>query len=120
MSRQSSDEYRATRLCTFVVFCHLGHPSDRRGDSRSGGTALNGCPHSLVRWQFERDSEVPPPTMYLWSTADVFIGETAARNAERQVTGPYRFEVIRGPLAWVSEEAPSELSALLLGHLASG
>src|ERR1700751_307097 len=31
---------------------------DRRGDNRSGRAALNGCPHSLVRWQFERDGEV--------------------------------------------------------------
>jgi len=61
---------------------------------------------------------VTPPTMYVWSTADVFIGETAARNAERQVTGPYRFEVLEGVSHWVSEEAPSELSALLLDHLA--
>jgi pimeloyl-ACP methyl ester carboxylesterase len=48
----------------------------------------------------------------------VFIGETAARNAERQVTGPYRFEVLEGVSHWVTEEAPSELSALLLDHLA--
>ena len=31
---------------------------DRRGDNRSGRTALNGCPYSLVRWQFEGDSQV--------------------------------------------------------------
>jgi hypothetical protein len=32
--------------------------SDGRGDNRSGRTTLNDCPYSLVRWQFERDSEV--------------------------------------------------------------
>ena len=35
------------------------------------------------------------------------------------VTGPYRFEVLEGVSHWVSEEAPSELSALLLDHLAA-
>jgi pimeloyl-ACP methyl ester carboxylesterase len=58
------------------------------------------------------------PTLYVWSTRDAFIGETAARGAEHHVTGPYRFEVLDGVSHWISEEAPERLSALLLDHLA--
>ena len=60
------------------------------------------------------------PTLYVWSTLDPYIGETAARGAERHVTGPYRFEVLDGVSHWISEEAPERLSALLLDHLAAG
>jgi pimeloyl-ACP methyl ester carboxylesterase len=60
------------------------------------------------------------PTLYVWSTGDAFIGETAARAAERHVAGPYRFEVLEGVSHWISEEAPERLSALLLEHLRSG
>jgi pimeloyl-ACP methyl ester carboxylesterase len=58
-------------------------------------------------------------TLYVWSTGDAFVGETAARSAERFVTGPYRFEVLDGVSHWISEEAPQRLSALLLDHLAA-
>lgn len=59
------------------------------------------------------------PTLYVWSTRDAYIGETAARGAERYVTGPYRFEVLDGVSHWISEESPEQLSALLLDHLAA-
>jgi pimeloyl-ACP methyl ester carboxylesterase len=63
---------------------------------------------------------VTTPTLYVWSTRDPFIGETAARGAARYATGPYRFEVLDGVSHWISEEAPEQLSALLLDHLATG
>jgi pimeloyl-ACP methyl ester carboxylesterase len=62
---------------------------------------------------------VTTPTLYVWSTRDAFIGETAARSAELHVTGPYRFEVLDGVSHWISEETPERLSALLLDHLAA-
>jgi pimeloyl-ACP methyl ester carboxylesterase len=62
---------------------------------------------------------VTTPTLYVWSTGDAFIGETAARSVELHVTGPYRFEVLDGVSHWISEEAPERLSALLLDHLAA-
>ena len=39
---------------------------------------------------------VVTPTLYVWSTLDPYVGEIAARGAERYVTGPYRFEVLEG------------------------
>ncbi len=62
---------------------------------------------------------VTPPTLYVWSTGDAYVGETAARGAERYATGPYRFEVLDGISHWISEQAPEQLSALLLDHLAT-
>jgi pimeloyl-ACP methyl ester carboxylesterase len=61
---------------------------------------------------------ITTPTLYVWSTGDAFIGESAARGVEQHVAGPYRFEVLHGVSHWVSEEAPERLSALLLEHLA--
>jgi pimeloyl-ACP methyl ester carboxylesterase len=57
--------------------------------------------------------------MYVWSTEDAFIGETAARGVERHVEGPYRFEILPGVSHWISEQAPERLSALLLAHIAA-
>ncbi len=60
---------------------------------------------------------ITTPTLYVWSTGDAFIGETAARGVERHVAGPYRFEVLVGVSHWISEESPDRLSPLLLEHL---
>jgi pimeloyl-ACP methyl ester carboxylesterase len=61
---------------------------------------------------------VTAPTLYVWSTRDAYIAETAARAVELHVSGPYRFEVLDGVSHWVSEEAADRLSELLLEHLA--
>jgi hypothetical protein len=50
---------------------------------------------------------------------DAFIGETAARDVERNVVGPHRFEVLAGVSHGISEQAPELLSALLLDQLAA-
>ena len=60
---------------------------------------------------------ITTPTLYVWSTGDAYIGETAARDVERHVDGPYRFEVLVGVSHWISEEAPGRLSELVLEHL---
>jgi pimeloyl-ACP methyl ester carboxylesterase len=62
---------------------------------------------------------ITTPTLYVWSTRDAFIGETAARGVAQYVTGPYRLEVLDGVSHWISEEAPERLSRLLLEHLAA-
>src|SRR3954451_15602591 len=62
---------------------------------------------------------ITTPTLYVWSTGDAFMGETAARGVERHVAGPYRFEILEGVSHWISEEAPEVLSALVLDHLGS-
>lgn len=59
------------------------------------------------------------PTLYVWSTADVALGRTAAEATEQWVSGPYRFEVLPDVSHWIPETAPEALSRLLLEHLAA-
>ncbi len=62
---------------------------------------------------------VPAPTLYVWSTEDVAVGSTAALDTENHVTGPYRFEMFEDVSHWIPEQAPEELSRVLLEHLAA-
>jgi pimeloyl-ACP methyl ester carboxylesterase len=62
---------------------------------------------------------VQVPTLYVWSDADIALGRVAAERTGDHVTGPYRFEVLRGVTHWIPEQAPDELNRLLLEHLAS-
>ncbi len=64
-------------------------------------------------------SPVTVPTLYVWSDADRALGEAAARDTVNHVAGPYRFEVLRGISHWIPEEAPADLSRLLLEHLSA-
>lgn len=57
-------------------------------------------------------------TLYVWSTADVALGRTAAELTGPEVDGPYRFEVLDGVSHWVPEEAPDALADLVLDHIA--
>lgn len=59
------------------------------------------------------------PTLFVWSTADVAVGRTAAQSTAGWVAGPYRFEVLDGVSHWIPETAHDALSRLLLDHLAS-
>jgi pimeloyl-ACP methyl ester carboxylesterase len=60
---------------------------------------------------------VTVPTMYVWSTRDAALGPDAARLTARYVTGPYRFEVLRGVSHWIPETASDAFNRLLLEHL---
>ncbi|HEX6255625.1 MAG TPA: alpha/beta hydrolase [Euzebyales bacterium] len=60
---------------------------------------------------------VTVPTLYLWSTRDTALGPEAARLTGRYVTGPYRFEALRGISHWIPETATDALNRLLLEHL---
>ncbi|MBB3661574.1 MULTISPECIES: alpha/beta fold hydrolase [Prauserella salsuginis group] len=57
------------------------------------------------------------PTLYVWSTEDVAFGSTAALATEQWVSGPYEFQMLEDVTHWVPEEAPEQLTALLLDHL---
>jgi pimeloyl-ACP methyl ester carboxylesterase len=62
--------------------------------------------------------DVTVPTLYVWSTEDTALGSTGAFGTAKHVTGPYRFEMIEDVGHWVAEEAPEQLTALLLEHYA--
>jgi pimeloyl-ACP methyl ester carboxylesterase len=60
---------------------------------------------------------VQVPTLYVWSDQDAALGPVAADATAQFVDAPYRFEVLHGITHWVPEQAPDELSRLLLEHL---
>lgn len=64
-----------------------------------------------------RIGTITVPTLYIWSTNDIALGETAAIATERYVKAPYRFEKLEGVSHWLLEEAPDRVSALLLEHI---
>jgi pimeloyl-ACP methyl ester carboxylesterase len=61
---------------------------------------------------------VEVPTLFIWSTEDTALGSTGAFGTAKHVTGPYRFEMVEDVSHWVPEEAPEQVSALLLEHFA--
>ena len=74
---------------------------------------------ALDRDVVESMGPITTPTLYAWSTDDVALGRVAAEETAQYVDGPYRFEVLEGISHWIPEQAPDELSALLLDHLAT-
>ena len=60
---------------------------------------------------------ITAPTMHVWSDGDAALGAAGAHGTGAHVDGPYRFEVLEGVSHWVPEQAPQELSRLLLEHL---
>jgi pimeloyl-ACP methyl ester carboxylesterase len=62
---------------------------------------------------------VTVPTMLIWSTDDVALGPTQARNTERHVAAPYEFHVLEGIDHWIPEHAADRVNSLLLEHLAT-
>lgn len=82
---------------------------------------------AMLRWyaaQRREDVQDTPdvvvPTMHVWSDGDRALGRTAAELTASHVTGPYRFEVLRGVSHWIPEEAADRLAELLLEHLRAG
>ena len=81
--------------------------------------------YRAMPWNLERaggstgSAGITVPTLYLWSTQDVALGRFAAERTARYVAGPYRFVELGGVSHWIPEEAPEQLAAALLPHLAA-
>lgn len=60
---------------------------------------------------------VSVPTLYLWGDADATVGRAAAERTAEFVTGPYRFETLPGVGHFVTDQAGSRVTELLLEHL---
>jgi pimeloyl-ACP methyl ester carboxylesterase len=59
------------------------------------------------------------PTLYIRGDADATVGPSAARWTAEHVTGPYRFEVLPGVGHFATDQAPADVTRLLLEHLAA-
>jgi pimeloyl-ACP methyl ester carboxylesterase len=65
------------------------------------------------------DTKIAVPTMFLWSDGDAAIMRKSAEACAAWVSGPYRFEVLRGVSHWIPDEAPDAVSQLLLAQFAA-
>jgi pimeloyl-ACP methyl ester carboxylesterase len=84
--------------------------------------ALTAALHWYRAMDLAEVESLPPvvvPTLYVWSTGDVALGRRAAEATAEWVAGSYQYCVLEGVSHWVPEEAPAELSRLLLAHLGS-
>jgi pimeloyl-ACP methyl ester carboxylesterase len=66
----------------------------------------------------DRVDTVAVPTTYVWSSADIAVGQSAAVGCAAFVTGDYRFVELPGS-HWVPEESPEQLAAIVLDRIAS-
>lgn len=66
----------------------------------------------------ERTGQSPVPTLFIWSDGDRFVSRAAAGQCNRFVSGPYRFEVLKGTSHWLPEQVPDRVAALLAEHFA--
>lgn len=72
------------------------------------------------RW-LDAPAMVPPvavPTLSMWSTGDVYLGEAQVVRTPEFVTGPWRYERLVGAGHWLQLDRPAEVTRLLLGFLA--
>jgi pimeloyl-ACP methyl ester carboxylesterase len=60
---------------------------------------------------------VTVPTLYVYATEDAFLSRKAADLTAREVTGPYRYEVLDGVSHWIPEEVPEVVASLVIEHV---
>jgi pimeloyl-ACP methyl ester carboxylesterase len=60
------------------------------------------------------------PTLFVWGSQDLAVGEVGATRTAAYVKGPYRFERLEGSSHWLVEEVPELISTLLLQQLKKG
>jgi len=63
--------------------------------------------------------EIRVPTLYIWGDGDDTVGRPAAEGTGNCVSAPYRFAVLPGVGHFAAEQAPDEVNALMLAHLAA-
>ncbi len=58
------------------------------------------------------------PTLYVWGDKDDTVGRAAAEGTGAFVAAPYEFAALEGVGHFVADQAPEQVTALLLKHLA--
>jgi pimeloyl-ACP methyl ester carboxylesterase len=59
------------------------------------------------------------PTLYIWGDADDTVGRIAAEGTIDFVAAPYSFHVLSGVGHFAADQAPDQVSKLLLAHVAA-
>jgi pimeloyl-ACP methyl ester carboxylesterase len=58
------------------------------------------------------------PTLFIWGDADDTVGRIAAEGTAEFIAAPYQFAVLPGVGHYAADQAPDQVNALLLAHLA--
>ena len=59
------------------------------------------------------------PTLFIWGNADDTVGRMAAEATQEFVAAPYQFVELPGVGHFAADQAPDQVTALLLAHLAA-
>ena len=59
------------------------------------------------------------PTLFIWGDADDTVGRMAAEGTQEFVAAPYQFVELPGIGHFAADQAPNQVTALLLAHLAA-
>ena len=62
---------------------------------------------------------VSAPTLAIWSSGDIALGEDQMLGSQKYVSGPWRYERIDNVGHWIPTESPDRLNELLLDFLHS-
>ena len=91
---------------------------DLLGTREAIGAALNWYRAMNLQTGAGQVTPIAMPTMFVWSTDDLFLGREGAELTANFVEGPYRFEILEGVGHWVPEQAAEALNELLQEHFA--
>jgi pimeloyl-ACP methyl ester carboxylesterase len=96
--------------------------SARAVESNLRRFAEKGAMRSALNWYRALDLNhrigcIEVPTLYMWGEEDHYLGETAALETAKYVSGVYRFERLKKASHWLLEEAADRVVPLLLEHL---
>jgi pimeloyl-ACP methyl ester carboxylesterase len=59
------------------------------------------------------------PTLFIWGDADDTVGRMAAEGTQEFVAAPYQFVELPGIGHFAADQAPDQVTGLLLAHLAA-
>ncbi len=74
-------------------------------------------PAFLARTEAVNGPKIHCPTMGVWSSADDFLGEAQMRDSAKFCPAGFRFERLDDVGHWLTQEAPAQVSALLVDFL---
>ena len=101
---------------------YQGKLSPRAVENNVRRIAEKGAMRSALNWYRALDLNhrigyIEVPTLYIWGEKDHYLGETAALETAKYVSGSYHFERLKEASHWLLEEAADRVVPLLLEHL---
>ena len=110
---------RARDGSTLARYMQTGGQTPALADRDARAMAAPGALTAFLNWYralswSAKIGQITVPTMYVWSDSDKWVHDKAARGTGQHVSGPYRFEILRGVSHWIPEAQPHAVAGLLL------